>query len=46
MESFWPSMQNEILDRKRWRTRVELSNAMFDYIAVFDIRRRRYSQLG
>ena len=31
MESFWSSMQIELLDRKRWRTRLELSNAMFDY---------------
>lgn len=46
MESFWSSMQNELLDRKRWTTRVELSNAMFDYIEVFYNRRRRHSQLG
>ncbi len=46
MESFWSSMQNELLDRKRWTTRVELSNAMFDCIEVFYNRRRRHSQLG
>jgi putative transposase len=46
MESFWSSMQNELLDRKRWTTRIELSNAMFDYIEVFYNRRRRHSQLG
>ena len=46
MESFWSSMLNELLDRKRWSTRIELSNAMFDYIEVFYNRRRRHSKLG
>lgn len=46
MESFWSSMQNELLSRKRWTTRVELSNAIFDYIEVFYNRRRRHSKLG
>jgi len=44
MESFWSSMQIELLDRKRWKTRVELSNAMFDYIEIFYNRQRRHSQ--
>ena len=46
MESFWSSMQNELLDRKRWNTRLELSNAIFDYIEVFYNRQRRHSMLG
>ena len=46
MESFWSSMRNELLDRKRLTPRIELSNAMFDYIAVFYNRRRRHSKLG
>jgi transposase InsO family protein len=45
MESFWTSMQIELLNRKRWKTRVELSNAMFDYIEIFYNRQRRHSQL-
>lgn len=45
MESFWSSMKNELLNRKRWTTRIELSNAMFDYVEVFYNRRRRHSQL-
>ena len=45
MESFWSSMQNELLDRKHWRTRLELTNAMFDYIEVFYNRQRRHSSL-
>ena len=46
MESFWSSMQNELLDRNRWTTRIELSTAMFDYIEVFYNRLRRHSKLG
>jgi len=40
------SSQNELLNRKRWTTRVELSNAIFDYIEVFYNRRHRHSKLG
>lgn len=46
MESFWSSMQIELLDRRRWKTRVELANAIFDYIEIFHNRRRRDSALG
>ncbi len=28
IESFWARMQTELLDRRRWRTRVELANAI------------------
>ena len=45
MESFWSSMQNELLDRKKWKTRLELTNAIFDYIDVFYNRQRRHSSL-
>ena len=45
MESFWSSMQIELLDRKRWKTRLELTNAIFDYIEVFYNRQRRHSSL-
>jgi transposase InsO family protein len=46
MESFWSSMQIELLDRQKWRTRIELANAMFDYIEVFYNRQRRHSSIG
>ena len=39
-------MQVGLLDRKRWKTRVELATAMFDYIEVFHNRQRRHSALG
>ena len=32
-------MQVELLDRQRWRTRVELANAIFEYIEIFHNRR-------
>ncbi len=32
MESFWSRMQVELLDRKRWVTRLELANASFEYL--------------
>ena len=28
IESFWARMQVELLDRQRWRTRIELANAV------------------
>lgn len=46
MESFWSSMQIELLNRKRWSTRVELANAIFEYIEIFYNRRRRHSGVG
>jgi transposase InsO family protein len=46
MESFWSRVQVELLDRKRWRTRVELANAIFDYLEIFHNRQRRHSSLG
>ena len=46
MESFWSAMQIELLNRKRWKTRIELANAIFDYIEIFHNRQRRHSALG
>ncbi|MGP5716168.1 IS3 family transposase [Brachybacterium tyrofermentans] len=45
MESFWSTMQIELLNRKKWKTRIELANAIFEYIEVFYNRRRRHSSL-
>jgi transposase InsO family protein len=39
-------MQVELLNRQRWRTRVELANAIFEYIEGFCNRRRLHSYLG
>ena len=46
IESFWSRMQVELLDRRRWRTRLELANAIFEYIEVFHNRQQRHSVLG
>ena len=46
IESFWSRMQVELLDRRRWRTRVELANAIFEYLEIFHNRQRRHSRLG
>ena len=46
MESFWGSMQIELLDRRAWATRSELATAMFEWIEGFYNRRRRHSALG
>lgn len=46
MESFWGRMQVELLNRRRWKTRVELANAIFEYIESFNNNRRRHSSLN
>lgn len=45
IESFWSRMQVELLDRHRWLTRVELANAIFEYLGIFHNRQRRHSAL-
>jgi len=45
MESFWGSMQIELLNRQRWMTVVELSVAMANYIENFYNLSRRHSSL-
>jgi putative transposase len=46
IEAFWSRMQVELLDRQRWMTRVELANAIFEYLEIFHNRQRRHSSLG
>jgi putative transposase len=46
IESFWSRMQVELLDRRRWNTRIELANAMFEYLEIWHNRHRRHSALG
>lgn len=45
MESYWSRVQVELLDRRRWRTRLELSTALFEYLDIFHNRQRRHSAL-
>jgi transposase InsO family protein len=46
IESFWGRMQTELLNRRRWRTRLEFANAIFEYLEIFHNRQRRHSALG
>ena len=46
IESFWGRMQTELLNRRKWRTRLELANAIFEYLEIFHNRQRRHSALG
>ena len=46
MESFWGSMQIELLNRKKWKTVLELSNALAEWIEDFYNPLRRHSSLG
>jgi putative transposase len=45
VEAFWARMQVELLNRKRWKTRIELATAMHDYIEIWHNQRRRHSSL-
>jgi putative transposase len=45
MESFWGSMQIELLNRQKWTTIIELSQAIADYIESFYNATRRHSAL-
>jgi len=46
IESFWARLQTELLNRAKWKTRVELSAALFEYLEIFHNRNRRHSSLG
>jgi putative transposase len=46
IEAFWSRMQVELLDTRRWKTRVELAHAIFEYLEILHNRRRRHSSLG
>jgi transposase InsO family protein len=46
MESFGGSMQIELLNRQKWRTKMELALAMAEYIEHFYNSNRRHSSLG
>lgn len=46
MESFFATLQTELLDSQAWRMRAQLQTAIFDFIEVFYNRERRHSYLG
>jgi putative transposase len=45
-ESFFATLQTELLDRTSWATRDQLAQAVFAYIEGFYNPRRRHSALG
>lgn len=44
-ESFFATLKNELVHRRKWRTRAELRAAIFEYVEVFYNRRRLHSSL-
>ena len=46
IESFWSRMHVELLNQKKWNTRIELANATFEYLEIWHNRKRRHSHLG
>jgi len=44
-ESFFATLQTELLDRRRWDTRTELAQAIFEYIEAWYNPERRHSAL-
>lgn len=45
-ESFFATLQTELLDRHRWTSRRQLAQAIFEWIEVFYNQQRRHSTLG
>lgn len=46
MESFWGTLQLEVLDQKQWKTRDQLANAIFEWIECWYNPKRRHSSIG
>ena len=45
-ESFFGTLQLELLDHRHWKTRAELASAIFEYVEAFYNPRRRHSSIG
>jgi putative transposase len=46
MESFWGTLQLEVLDRQSWNSRAELASAIFEWIECWYNPTRRHSSIG
>ena len=46
MESFFSTLQRELLDRRSWTTRKELASAIFEWIEAWYNPRRRHSMIA
>ena len=45
-ESFFATLETELIDRSRWATHTQARAAVFDYIEMFYNPKRRHSALG
>jgi len=45
MESFFSTLQRELLDRRTWRTRKELASGIFEWIEAWYNPRRRHTSI-
>ena len=46
IESFWSTMQRELLDTRRWESQAQLASAIFEWIEVWYNPLRRHTSLG
>lgn len=46
MESFFSTLQRELLDRRTWATRKQLASAIFEWIEAWYNPRRRHTSIG
>ena len=45
-ESFWGTLQLEVLDSRPWETRTDLANAIFEWRECWYTTERRHSSIG
>jgi len=45
IESFWSTMQRELLDQRRWDNQQQLATAIFEWIEAWYNTRRRHTSL-
>jgi putative transposase len=46
IESFWSTVQRELLDTQRWDTKAQLSQAIFEWIEAWSNPRRRHTSIN
>lgn len=46
VESFWSTMQRELLDTRDWDTPEQLGSAIFEWIEAWYNPRRRHTSIG
>lgn len=46
IESFWSTLQRELLDQQTWETPEQLGSAIFEWIEAWYNPRRRHTSIG